>query len=88
MEELSKSYQLKSFITPKTTDVIKFLENNGKYAVYQRENIHGIYRYLENIGAPTTLITSGQRSHHFGPSPDINNDTATLYPVIVYLRKR
>ena len=69
-------------------DLITFLDNNGKYAVYTGGDIHGIYRYLEMIGAPTTLTTSVQRSYHFSPSYFINNGAATLQPVIVDLRKR
>ena len=38
------------------------------------------------IGAPTTLTTSGQHSHYFGPSSSSNNDAATLHPVIADLR--
>ena len=38
------------------------------------------------LGAPTTLTTSGQRSHHFGPSYSRNNDAATFQPVIAALR--
>ena len=34
------------------------------------------------IGAPTTLTNSIQPSHHCGPSYSINNDTASLQPVI------
>ena len=59
-------------------DLITFLDNNGKSAVYTGGNIRGLYRYLEMIGSPTTLTTSGQRSHNFGPSYSTNNDTATL----------
>ena len=51
-------------------------------------NIHGIYYYPEMIGYPTTLTTSGQRFHHFGPSSSRNNDTATLQLVIADLRMR
>ena len=40
------------------------------------------------IGAPTTLNTSGHRSHHFNPSSSRNNDAATLQPVIAALRMR
>ena len=57
---LSKSDKLRSFIEPKMTDLITFLDNNGKYAVYTGGEIHEIYRYLEMNGAPTTLTTSGQ----------------------------
>ena len=51
-------------------------------------NIHGINRYLEIIGAPTTLTTSGQQSHHFGPSSSTKNDTASIQSVITALRMR
>ena len=37
-----------------------------KSAVYTEGNINGIYRYMEILGYPITLTTSGQRSHHFG----------------------
>ena len=70
--------KLKEFISPKMTDLIALIDNNGKYAVYTRENIHDIYRYIEMIGDPTTLTTSGKLSNNFGPSPSINNDTAYL----------
>ena len=64
---LSKIYKLKAFIAPKMTDFITFLDKNRKYAVYTGGNIHGLYFYLEIIETPTTLTTSGQQSHHFGP---------------------
>ena len=50
------------------TDFTTFLDNNGKLAVNTGGNIHGIYRYTEIIGDLTTLTTSCQRSHDFGPS--------------------
>ena len=37
------------------------------------------------IGAPTTLTTSSQCSHHFGTSYSINNDTAYLHPFVAAL---
>ena len=40
------------------------------------------------VRAPTTLTTSGQISHHFGPSSSTNNDTATLLTVIAALFMR
>ena len=43
---------------------------------------------LDIIVAPTTLITSGQRSRHFGPSSSSKNDAATLQPVIAALCMR
>ena len=82
MRALSKSNKLKAFIAPKMKNVIIFLDNNVKYAVYTGGKIHGLYCYLEMIVAPTTLTTLGQRSHNFGPSYSINNDTASLQPVI------
>ena len=79
---LKKSEKLRYFIAPKMTDLITFLDKNGKSAVYTVGDINGICRYLEMIGAPTTLTTSGQSSHHFGPSSHSNNYAATLQPVI------
>ena len=70
------------------TDLIKFLENNKKQAVYTGGNIHGIYFYLEMIGAPTISTTSYQCSHNFGPSCCTNNDTGTKQPVIEALHIR
>ena len=68
MKALTKSEKLKEIIAPKMTDLITFIEKNGISADYDGGDIHGIYRYLEIIGAPTTLTTSGHRSHHFGSS--------------------
>ena len=64
------------------TYLITFPDSNGKSAVYKGANIHGLFSYLESIGAPTTLTTSVQSSRHFGPSSSTNNDTATLKPFI------
>ena len=75
---LSNSDKLRAFIATKMTDIITFLDNNGKYAVYTGWYIHGIYLYLDMIGDPTTLTTSGQRSHNFGPSSSSNNNAETL----------
>ena len=88
MNALTKSEKIRTFIAAKMADIITFLDNNGKFAVYIGEDIHGIYRYLEMIGDPTTFTTSGQRSHHFGPSSSSNNYAATLQPVIADLRMR
>ena len=57
MKALSKSDKLKGFIAPNMADLITFLDNNVKYAVYIGGNTNGIYCYLEIIGAPTTLTT-------------------------------
>ena len=56
-----------------------------KFTVYTGVNINGLCCYLEMIGDPNTLTTSGQRSCHFGPSSSINNDIETLLTVISYL---
>ena len=68
MKALTKSETLKAFIAPKMTDLITFVDKNGKSAVYDGGYIHGIYRYIEIIEAPTTLTTSGHRSRHFDSS--------------------
>ena len=88
MKVLSESNKLKECIVPRIKYIITFLENNRKYDVYTGVNIHGIYSYLEMIGYPTTLNTSGQRYHHFGPSSSFNNDTASLQSFISALRTR
>ena len=77
-EALSNSDKPKVFTAPKMTYLITFLENNGKLDVYTGGNVHGLYCYLEMIGAPTTFTTSGQRSHHFGTSYSTNNDAENL----------
>ena len=58
MKAFSKSDKLRGLIAPNITDLITFLENNGRSDVYTGGDIHGIYRYLEMIGDPTTLTTS------------------------------
>ena len=88
MISLSKSDKLRVFIAPKITDLITLLDNNGKSAVYTRWDIHGIYRYLETIGATTTLTTSGQCSHRFSPSSTSNKNAETLHPFIAALCMR
>ena len=82
MQSFPKRDKIKAFIAPMITYLITFLDNNGKLSVYTGVNIHGIYLYLEIIWSPTKLTTSGQRSHHFGPSYSTNIDTATLQSVI------
>ena len=88
MKVFTKSEKLKAFIVPKMTYLITFFGKNSKSAVYEGGDIHGIYRYLEMIGAPTKLTTSGHCSHHFGSSSSSNNDATTLQPVIEALRMR
>ena len=78
---LSKSDKINAFIAPKMTYLITLLNNNIKYAVYIGGNVHGINSYIEMIGSPTKLTTSGQRSHCFGPSSSINNAPASTQPV-------
>ena len=75
-------------MTTKMTDLTTLLDNNGKLAVYTDRSIHGLYHYLEMIGSPTTLTTSGQLSYHFGPSYYTNTDTSNLQQVIAALRVR
>ena len=88
MKALSKSDKPRALIDPKMTYITTLIDNNGKYAVYTGGGIHGIYCYLEIIGAPTTLTTSSHSSHHFSPSSSIKNYTSSLQPVIVYLHTR
>ena len=88
MKALSNSDKLRAFIAPNMIYLITFRENNVKYAVYTGGDIHDIYRYLEMIGAPKKLTTSGQRSNHLSPSSYINNNAETIHPVIKYLRSR
>ena len=88
MTALTKSEKLRDFIAPKMTDLITFINKNSKSSDYDGGDIHGIYRYIEMIGAPTTLTTSGHRSHHFGYSSSNNNDATTLQPGIAALRMR
>ena len=57
MKALTNSEKLKAFMVPKTTDLITCIDTNGKYAEYDGGDIHGIYRYIEMFGAPTTLNT-------------------------------
>ena len=68
------------------TDIITFLDNKEKSAVYTGGKIHDIYHYLDMIGVPTTLTTSGQGFHHFVTSSSINNDTESLHIFIADLR--
>ena len=88
MKVLTKSEKPKAFMAPKMTDLITFIDTKGKYAEYDGGDIHGIYRYLEIIGAPTTLTTSSHRSNNFDPSSSRNNDATTLQPVIAALRMK
>ena len=46
MKELSRSDKLRASVAPNMTDIITFLDNNVKYAVYTGGDIHGIYLYL------------------------------------------
>ena len=67
MKALPKSNKTKALNVTKMTDLTTLLYNNLKLAICTGGDIHGIYCYLEIIESPTTLTTSGQRSHHFGP---------------------
>ena len=88
MKSLSNSYKLETFVEPTMKDLVTFLDNNWKSAVYTGGDINEIYRYLEMIGAPTTLTTSVQHSRNFFTSYSINNDAASLQPAIESLRMR
>ena len=65
-KEFPTSDKLKSSISPKMTYLLTFLDNNTKSAVQTGGNINGLYCYLDIIGDPKTLTTSGQRFHCFG----------------------
>ena len=67
MKALSKSDKIRAIIAPKMTDLIILLDKNVKYDVYTGGDIHGIYSYLEIIGAPVTLTTSVQHTNLFSP---------------------
>ena len=84
----TNSEKLRDFIAPKMTYLITFLDKNGKSSVYIGGDIHGIYLYLEMIGAPTTLTTSGQSSYNLAPSSSRNNDAANIQPVITDIHIR
>ena len=86
MKALSNCDKLKVFIAPKMTDLITFLDNNRKLAIYTWVNIYGIYCNLEIIGYPNTLNISGQRSHNFGLPSSKNIDTSNIQLVISALR--
>ena len=88
MKTLSKIDKFRAFIDPNMMDITTLLDNNGKSAVYTGGDINGIYNYLEIIGSPEILTTSGQQSQHFSPSSSINNDMAYLQPDIAALRMR
>ena len=46
MKALSNIDKLEAFVAPKMTDIVKFLDNKGKLAIYTEVNIHGLYHYL------------------------------------------
>ena len=88
MKAFSKREKLKSFISPKMTDMITFLDKNEKSDLYIGGNIHRLYYYLEMIGYQSALTTSVQRSHNFGSSSSTKNDSETLQTFILALRMR
>ena len=65
MKALVKCEKIRYYIAPKMADLITFPDDNGKSAVYTGGDIHGIYRYIDMLGAPTTLTTSGLLSRNF-----------------------
>ena len=61
-----------------------------KICCLHRRKIHGLYRYLEMIGSPTKLTTSGQRSNNFGPhlqSELINHLSRQLFHLFTWYRR-
>ena len=70
------------------TELMTLPENNAKPAIYIGGNIHGIYHYIYIIGEPNNLNYSIDRSHTFGTSYSIKNDTSSLQPLSVALRVR
>ena len=78
MKEFTKCAKLNELIVPKMTNIIKFIYKNIRLDSYIKENINGIYCYIEIIGAPNIFNSSGQRYHHFGASYYTKNDTETL----------
>ena len=85
MKSLSKIDKLKAFSAPKMIDPITLFNKNGKPYIYTGWNINGINHYLEMIGTPTNLTSSGQISHYFGTSSSINNNKASIQIVIIAL---
>ena len=67
---------------------LEYFINLECFDLYRREQIHGIYLYLEMIGSTTPLATSGQRSHNFSALSSVNNDGASLQPIIADLCMR
>ena len=66
MKELSNNDNTRDSSAPNMTYLITLHDNNEKSAIYTVGDIIGIYRYLEIIGFPTTLTTSGKRSNVVG----------------------
>ena len=49
IQALSKSNKIIAFIASNMINLITFLDNNRKLAVYIGVNINGVYRYLDMI---------------------------------------
>ena len=49
MKELSKIYKLKSCIAPTMIDLITFLYNTIKFAVYTGGDTNGLYHYQDMV---------------------------------------
>ena len=88
MKVFLKSKKIKALILPNMRDLFTFPDNNERSDVYTGEIIHGLYHYLEIIGSPNTLTTSGHCYHHFGPSSWTIHFIATIQPVIADFRMR
>ena len=66
------------------TEIITYLDHNGKYAYYAGSDINDLYFYLYIIGDPTNWTYSGQNFHLF----DLKTNTYSgfLNPVISALQ--
>ena len=64
------------------TDLVTFLENKGKVAIYIGENIHALYHYLSMIVSPTNLTSSVHSSNPLCSSSSNKNDTESLQTLI------
>ena len=67
---------------PRMIDPVIFLDNNIKFSIHTGGNIQGLYCYLEIIGSPTNLTSSGRRFCNFCTSSSTKNDTKTIQSVI------
>ena len=88
MKVLSKRNKIKAFISHNMTDLIIFLDNNRKSAIYTGETTTRLYKYLEMIEPTTNLTYSSLWSYHFDTSSSTIDDKSSLHPVIADLSVR